>query len=157
MQSNATNQQSSSRVGRAAHRRRGFTLIEILIVVALVAVLSAIALPIYRSQIMKARRTDAKTSLLDLASREERYFTTNNSYTNVPNNLGYTGAFPVQVPNPTEFVYGISVTGSTISSWTATAVPNGNQVNDTCGTYIINDQGVQGNSGAATPSAQCWR
>lgn len=139
---------------RAAQRRRGFTLIEIMVVVALVAVLTAIALPIYRSQVLKARRTDAKTALLDLASREERYFTTNNAYTNVPGQLGYAGAFPVAVPSSSEFIYGISVTASTTSSWTATAVPNGNQVNDSCGTYVINDQGVQANSSGTTPAGK---
>ena len=136
---------------------RGFTLIELMIVVAVVAIISAIALPSYRSQILKAKRTDAKTALLDLATREERYFSTRNTYTSVPADLGYSGPFSVPVPSANEFNYGISVTASTTSSFTATAVPNGNQVNDTCGTYSINDQGVQANTNGTTASAQCWR
>lgn len=144
-------------IPRRGLRMRGFTLIEMMIVAAVIAILAAIALPIYKSHIFKARRTDAKTALLDLATRQERFSTTNNSYTNVPGSLGYAGAFPVSVPSATEFNYGISVTASTTSSFTATAVPNGDQVNDTCGTYVINDQGVQSTTGGTTPSAQCWR
>lgn len=140
-------------------RQLGFTLIELMIVVAVVAVLAAIAFPSYRNQVRKSQRTDAKSSLLDLAGRQERYFTTNNVYTNVPANLGYSGTFPVSVPSGTTFNYGISVTavGTGGNTYTATAVPNGDQANDSCGTYSINEQGVQSNSNATTPSDQCWR
>lgn len=138
-------------------RHFGFTLIELMIVVAVVAVLAAIALPSYRNQVRKSKRTDAKTSLLDLAGRQERYFTTNNAYTNIPANLGYSGTFPVSVPSATTFNYGISVTAAAGSTYTATAAPNGDQASDTCGTYSINEQGVQSNSNATTASDQCWR
>lgn len=135
----------------------GFTLTELMIVVAVIAVLAAIAFPSYRNQVQKSKRTDAKTSLLDLAGRQERYFTTNNAYTIIPANLGYSGAFPVSVPSSTTFNYSITVTAAAGSTYTATATPNGDQVNDTCGTYSINEQGVQGNSNATTASDQCWR
>ena len=140
-------------------RALGFTLIELMIVVAVIAVLAAIAFPSYQNQIRKSQRTDAKMSLLDLAGRQERYFTTNNVYTNVPANLGYSGTFPVSVPSATTFNYGVSVTavGTAGNTYTATAVPNGNQANDTCGTFSINEQGVQSNSGGTTASDQCWR
>lgn len=138
---------------------KGFTLIELIIAVAIVGVLAAVAMPVYQSQIRKSRRTDAKTALLDLASRQERYMTTNNVYTNVPANLGYSGSFPVAVPSSTSYNYGLSVTaiGSTTTTYTATAIPNGDQVNDSCGTYTINELGVQGNTGATIPTDQCWR
>src|SRR6267154_1626429 len=71
----------------------GFTLVELMIVVVIVAILASIAIPAYNSQIRKSRRTEAKTALLDLAGREERYFnTSNNTYTNLAVNLAYAAA-----------------------------------------------------------------
>ena len=74
-----------------AVRPRGFTLIELMITVAIVAVLMSIAFPLYLHQIRESRRTDARSALLDLASREERYYSMQNAYTDVATNLGYTG------------------------------------------------------------------
>ena len=56
------------------------------------AILAAIAIPAYSNYVRKAHRTEAKSAVLDIASLEERWFSTNNSYTDVPSNLGYTGA-----------------------------------------------------------------
>src|SRR5580704_3895466 len=75
----------------------GFTLVELLIVIVIATILATIAIPSYQAQIRKSRRTDAKTALLDLAAREERYNSTYNTYTSVPANLGYSGNFPVTV------------------------------------------------------------
>lgn len=70
----------------------GFTLIELMVVIVILGVLVAIAIPTYTTQIRKSRRTEAKTALVDLAGREERYYNTNNNqYTNNPSALGYTG------------------------------------------------------------------
>src|SRR5216683_1422861 len=71
----------------------GFTLVELVIV----AILASIAIPAYNAQIRKSRRTEAKTALLDLAGREERYFNANtgtNAYTDVPALLGYAATMP---------------------------------------------------------------
>src|ERR1700731_140430 len=77
---------------RSSRPRGGFSLIELMIVVAIASVLFAIAIPSYISYIRQSRRTEAKTALLDLAAREERYLSTNPAaYTNVPGNLGYAG------------------------------------------------------------------
>ena len=73
-------------------RLRGFTLVELMIVVVIVAILAGIAVPSYMSSVRKTRRADAKTALLDLAGREERYLTTNPAgYSTVPADLGYPG------------------------------------------------------------------
>ena len=77
-------------------RAAGFTLIEMMIVVVIAAILASIAIPSYQAQIRKSRRTDAKTAVLDLAGREEKYFSLNNTYTNSAANLGYT-SFPQTV------------------------------------------------------------
>src|SRR5208283_4009558 len=64
------------------HRRRsaGITLIELIIVMVIVAIMASIAIPSYNSYVLKSHRTEAKTALLDLASMEERYFSTQNVY-----------------------------------------------------------------------------
>jgi type IV pilus assembly protein PilE len=78
-----------------AARSAGFTLIELMTVLVIGTILATIAIPAYRGQIQKSRRTEARTALLDLAAREERYLSTNNTYSSLPGDLGYAGtAFP---------------------------------------------------------------
>ena len=73
-------------------RYRGFTLIELMVVVVIATILLGIAVPSYMSQIRKSRRTDAKTALLELAGREERFLSTNGSvYSSLAADMGYTG------------------------------------------------------------------
>ena len=93
--------------------QRGFTLIELMITVAVIGILATIAATSYSSQVMQSRRTDARSALMDLAGREEKLFSVTNAYGNTPAALGYSGtAFPqqvgsnyysvnVQVPDPT--------------------------------------------------------
>jgi type IV pilus assembly protein PilE len=81
---------------------RGMTLMELMIVVVIVSILASIAIPSYIQQVRKSRRVEAKTALLDLAGREERYFSTSvngANYSPTPSDLGYTGAWPIQVGN----------------------------------------------------------
>ncbi|MBV8621762.1 MAG: prepilin-type N-terminal cleavage/methylation domain-containing protein [Curvibacter sp.] len=148
-------------------RLYGFTLIELMIALAIVAILAAIALPAYKQQIMKSRRTDAITALMDMAAREERWYSTNNSYTGYPSpatsllNLGYASTVNggVLVPSTTNATYLITVTAAGSSSYNLTATPQGNQVNDACGTYSLTQVGAQGNTpptGVTLPS-DCWR
>ncbi|MGJ7493742.1 type IV pilin protein [Variovorax sp. RT4R15] len=134
----------------------GFTLIELMIVVAVVAILAAIAYPSYLSQIQKSRRSDAKTALLDLAAREERFFTINNTYASTAANLGYGGTFPIDVLTSSTAYYQLNVTVASATGFTATATPVGAQAADTlCGTYTIDQLGAQSSSGTLS-AAECW-
>jgi type IV pilus assembly protein PilE len=137
-------------------RLSGFTLIELMITVAIIGMLVKIAYPAYVNSVLKSRRTDAKTSLLDFAAREERYFSTNNIYTNTASNLGYSGSFPVNVLSGSTAYYQLSVslTGTpTGTTYTATATAINGQTADACGNYTLTSGGVQGNS---TTAANCW-
>ncbi len=60
---------------------RGFTLVELVIVMTVLAILAALAYPAYNSSLSQARRSDGKSALMDIMSKEERYFTENNTYT----------------------------------------------------------------------------
>ena len=144
-----------TRIPRRRHGG-GFTLMELLIAMSVVALLALIIVPAYTAQVQKSRRGDAKNALLDLAAREERYFATNNTYTSTASTLGYGGTFPVAVSSSGVSSYALSVTAATTTGFTATAAPTGPQANDACGTYTLNDQGTQGNTGNSQTSPPCW-
>ena len=128
---------------------RGFTLIELMIVVVIIAILSAIALPSYRDSIRKSRRTLAKTALLDLASREEKFYSLNNAYASAAT-LNFTTA----IKDGSNTYYNVTVTLVTTTNpptYTGTATPAGSQAVDSCGTYTVNSLGQQ------TPTTTgCW-
>ena len=103
---------------------RGFTLLELLVVVVIATILMSIAVPSYMTQIRQSRRTEAKTAILDLSGREERYLSTNPAgYTNTPALLGYAG-FGVGNPIGNGYYY-LTV----CSPATATCVPGLNMPN----------------------------
>lgn len=150
---------------RATRESAGFTLIELMVTCVIAAILLSIAVPMYTKQVQKSRRTEARTALLDLASREERFNSTNSTYTNLPANLGYAGAFPIMVGGN---YYQVTVcvgnalpcagAGATGSTFLLTAQPLGTQLKDTaCASFTLDNTGVQGVTGtaAATPST-CW-
>jgi len=142
-------------------RRQGFTFIEIMITVLIIGVLARLALPYFNGQIRESRRSDAKTALLDLASREERFFATNNTYTSTANSLyGGTVSFPLYMPNGvgtnTTADYAVSVQTATSTGFLLAAIPQNNQTSDTCGAYQLDNFGTQSNPNLTTAYSGCW-
>jgi len=141
------------------------TLIELVIAMVIVAVLASIAIPSYQRYVLKAHRTEAKTTLLDLTSMEERFFSTSNVYSTLPSDLGYgAAAFPF---NTISGYYQINVaitpavapTGAvpagTPATYTLTAKAIGIQANDAnCQTFSVLSNGTK--TAAPDPSNDCW-
>jgi type IV pilus assembly protein PilE len=134
----------------------GFTLVELMITVAIVAILATIATASYNSQVQRSRRTDARSAILDLAGREEKLFSTTNAYSAAASDLGYAAAgvaWPITVGSN---YYQVSVTAPTATTYVITANPIGSQASDTqCLTLFMNQTGAQSSTGSATP-ATCW-
>ena len=134
---------------------RGFTLIELMIVVAVVAILSAIALPSYSEHIRRGHRADARTGLLQAAQWLERAATANGTYpTSLPAALTWSGEASRR--------YTIDFDGTqTAAGYTlvATRKSPGAQSNDKCGNYTLTNKGVQDNLNLASgvTSVDCWR
>jgi len=146
---------------------RGFTLIELMVTMVIAAILLSIAIPAYNLYVLKSHRTDAKSALVDLASLEERYFSTQNAYTSIPSQLGYTaGAVPFAVGSGYYNITALTViaatpptSAGTPASYSITATAIGNQASDTaCATFTITSGGVQtaATNGGIANNTACW-
>jgi type IV pilus assembly protein PilE len=135
---------------RELNHHKGFTLIELMMVVAVIGILAAIAFPSYQDSLRKGRRADAKAALLDLAQFTERSYTQNNTYSGIT--LPYN-----QTPRNGTAYYALALASATTStvSLTATPIVGSPQASDACGTFSINEAGTKGASGALGVS-QCW-
>jgi len=109
-----------------AMKTKGFTLIELMIVIAVVAILAIIAIPSYREQVAKSRRAEAMRGLGDLQLRQERWRSNHTSYGTYAN-LG----------SPTVDNYTLSVSGVSGTGYTLTATRAGAQTGDRCGNYVM--------------------
>jgi type IV pilus assembly protein PilE len=152
-------------------RTRGFTLIELVIAMLIAATLAAIAIPSYSNYVRKSRRVEARSALLDMASLQERYFSTQNAYSAAPSDLGFSGTYPVTVGNgyyqvaapaftvPASVPTATSAGVAAVITMTATTVATSDQAKDTtCATFVVKSDGTQSsqNAGGTDTTATCW-
>jgi len=131
-------------------RMRGFSLLELMIVVAVIGILSAIAYPSYQSYTKRAQRSQARTVLLEDAQFLERKFTETNSY------VGWTVQY-VNSPKEGTAVYNIDLPVQTATAYTLRAIPVAGELmdGDACGSLTLTSLGVKGVTGTASV-AECW-
>ena len=138
---------------------KGFTLLELMIAVAVVGILAAVAIPNYSRYVRQANRADAKTILLENAQFLERNYTENNKYHK--DSGGDDISIPVTVsPKTGTALYNISAATLTATTYklTATPVTGKTMANDECAALSINQLGQKTVSDSATLSAdECWR
>lgn len=148
---------------------KGFTLIELMIVIGIISILATIGYPRYQSSLERARRADAVAALAGLASAMERVYTESNSYCDAAdsssgvavNNCGNSSIKDTGLPNRDVFTfqssfYTVTIASVSSDSYSLTAVPAGSQINDSvCGTLTINQLGIKTNAGGLDNS-ECW-
>ena len=146
----------------STHAAQGFTLIELMIVVAIIAIIASIALPSYRESVARGRRADARSVLLENVQWMERNFTLTNKYDK--DGAGTTIASPtVAAPlsgsspkEGTDKYYTITLSTLTAATFTFTATPINGMSGDKCGNLTITHTGAKGQSGTGATIDQCW-
>lgn len=133
------------------NKKMGFTLLELMIVLVIIGILMAIAVPSYQGYVLRSHRADAHSSLLDIAARQERYVAQRNTYTT---DIAGDGGLNMGSANSKEGYYTLAVTvapcASIANCYTITATPVGSQARDTdCPSLSYNSSGIK-------TTAACW-
>jgi len=134
---------------------KGFTLVELMIVVAIIGILAAVAYPSYTQYVQRANRAEARSMLLENAQFLERNYTTANRYDQASNGTAINDAALPRPQSPENGAarYNISFAAVAAQAFTLRAVPTGSMAGDACGTLTLTNTGVQGAGGNV---AECW-
>lgn len=143
-------------------RNRGFTLLELMIVVAVIAILTAVAIPNYRQFVLRSHRSEAIIALTEMANLQEKFYSGNNRYIITSASIAPSLFYPTATPNSYYLLSAGAPTGGGNQGYTLTATYNGTQTADTaCKTFTLDNVGRKAatNSSDATSTAitqKCW-
>lgn len=142
--------------------QKGFTLIELMVVVAIVAILASVAYPSYQDSVIKTKRAEARVALMQIMQQEERFYSQNNTYSvfskATPNNFKWHSGDSAAASSYE--IKAEACTGDTISNCVLlTATPGTVNVNSgyadaNCGNLMLTSTGIKTASGSAT---NCWK
>jgi type IV pilus assembly protein PilE len=146
---------------RYVKRNLGFTLVELMITVAIIGILASIAYPSYQEQIAKSRRNEATNALFSSAQALERYYSANGRYTTASGGTALPAVFVSRVPDSGTAFYAIAATAAANNTFTLKATRSGPMVGDACGNFTLNETGqlalLDKPSGSSKTVADCWR
>lgn len=132
----------------------GFTLVELMITVVIVAILAGIGYPIYLHYVKDSRRTAAVSALQRAATAEEKYYALHNVYASSLTSLNYD-AKKVAIPSAKQDWYTLEVNLDSSGDYVLTATPTSAQSGDACGTYTLTSTGSKSVSGTESLE-KCW-
>ena len=145
-------------------RQRGVTLIELVVVMVIIGILAAVAIPSYRNYVMRSQRSDAKDALLAIATQQEKHYLQCNRYATTIGNATDCAGNQLQGSASSKngwYTIEEPMTGDTLNfSVTIAADAGDNQFQDTdCRKFTVTDRGVRTaeDAGGADNTAECWR
>lgn len=137
-------------------KAKGFSMVELMIVLAIIAILAAIAIPSYRKYVIRANRTEAVSALSDLSNRQERFYYANNHYgSNLVADLNGSTTMGTK-----DYAFSVVASAASVSppTYSITATPTGVQLRDDaeCQSMTVNNIGVRSSTGTTANNPLCW-
>ena len=139
------------------YRQAGFSLVELLVVLVIMGVLSALALPGYSRYVQRGNRTEVMAALLEAQHFMERYYSANGQYLSPANAVPMLPQRLQRIPLQGTVRYQLSVREATVNSYLLQAVPEGSMADDVCGSLTINQTGLRGVLNSTNSVSECWR
>jgi type IV pilus assembly protein PilE len=138
----------------------GFSLIELLVVLVIVGIVSAIALPSYTQHVQRGHRAEAIGALLEAQHFMERFYSAHGRYDGSAQEPGKPPELPLRlqgIPVGADMRYQLRLDSSTVNAYELRAEPVGSMAGDKCGILTLNQTGLKGLDGSDLSSADCWR